>query len=288
MRRRVRLGDLRKLLRAQYGATLPDDDAGRECLYELLLPISLGPHADIQMPNAADVWAPWMQHQEAQQLIDQIKRMPRRQRMPNARQLGERMGLINGLRDRLKLRTIAASDLTPEQALQLRRAKQRARMRRVRQARDSKSRAEYEAASLSRTKPWEREGISRRTWYRRRGTSPCAMNLSDTEHTLVPPEKSRTPRRGLANGHAVTLKPNTPTKLEKPRTRRGNAPDGATVHELSAHTCATVDVTAHELGAHTGDTATALSAYTRLAMIVSESYEHAAIVALKAGKVLRK
>jgi hypothetical protein len=31
----------------------------------------------------------------------------------------------------------------------------------------------YEANALSRAKPWEAQGISRRTWYRRRGTSPC-------------------------------------------------------------------------------------------------------------------
>ena len=29
-------------------------------------------------------------------------------------------------------------------------------------------RAEYEAASLARTRPWEAEGISKSTWYRRR------------------------------------------------------------------------------------------------------------------------
>jgi hypothetical protein len=32
-------------------------------------------------------------------------------------------------------------------------------------------RQEYEAGSISRLEPWEAEGVSRRTWYRRRGTS---------------------------------------------------------------------------------------------------------------------
>jgi len=44
MIRRLRLGDLRRLLRDRNGAVLPDDDAGREYLLELLLPISVGPH----------------------------------------------------------------------------------------------------------------------------------------------------------------------------------------------------------------------------------------------------
>jgi hypothetical protein len=61
MIRRLRLGNLRKLLRDRNGPILPDDDAGREYLVELLLPISVGPHPAIQMPNAIEVWAPWMQ-----------------------------------------------------------------------------------------------------------------------------------------------------------------------------------------------------------------------------------
>ena len=42
MIRRLRLGDVQKVLRQRYGHTLPDDDAGREDLRELLMPISLG------------------------------------------------------------------------------------------------------------------------------------------------------------------------------------------------------------------------------------------------------
>ena len=70
MIRRLRLANLRKLLRDRNGPTLPDDDAGREYLLELLLPISVGPHADVKMPNAIQTWAPWMQQDEATQLID--------------------------------------------------------------------------------------------------------------------------------------------------------------------------------------------------------------------------
>jgi hypothetical protein len=32
---------------------------------QLLLPISVGPHADIKMPSAIEVWAPWMDKKEA-------------------------------------------------------------------------------------------------------------------------------------------------------------------------------------------------------------------------------
>ena len=200
MMRRLRLGNLRKLFRDRYGPTLPDDDAGREDLRELLLPISVSANADIKMPKAIEVWAPWMQQQEAIALIDDINRTPRRQRMPTAKQLGKRLRVTNSERERLKLWTIAASDLTAQEVLAWRRTKAKARMRRLRQLHGRKPRAEYEAASLSRTKPWLALGISRRTWYRHRGTSLCAVRLRSAANTPVPPQQAQPPKKRLANG----------------------------------------------------------------------------------------
>lgn len=40
-------------------------------------------------------------------------------------------------------------------------------------------RQDYETGSFSRLKPWEAEGISRRTWYRRHGTSPCRCMVAE-------------------------------------------------------------------------------------------------------------
>ena len=47
--RRVRLNDHSRYLRNRYGHELPNDDAGRDDLYELLLTISLGDGADRKM-----------------------------------------------------------------------------------------------------------------------------------------------------------------------------------------------------------------------------------------------
>ena len=149
MLRRLRLGNLRKLSRARYGPTLPDDDAGREDLRELLLPISVSANADIKMPNAIEVWAPWMGQDEAEQLINDINRTPRRQRMLTAKQLGKRQCVTNAQRERLKLWTIAPYDMTDEQMKEWRKAKDRERRRRLRQLRGAKSRPEYEAQSKS-------------------------------------------------------------------------------------------------------------------------------------------
>jgi hypothetical protein len=163
MLRRLRLGDLRKLFRGRYGATLPDDDAGREDLRELLLPISVGANANIKMTNAIEVWAPWMQPIEATQLIDTINQTPIQQRKPTTRQLGKRQHVTNKQREGLKLWTIAACDMNSGQMAEWRKAKARARMRKLRQSRGTKP----QAASRSRTKPWEKQGISRAQWYRR-------------------------------------------------------------------------------------------------------------------------
>src|SRR6516225_5943369 len=103
--RRLRLGDLRRLVGDRCrGAILPDDDAGREYLKELLLPISLGPNEAVRRSSAIEIWgptdrmrreielwAPWMQKDEAQELLDEIDLMPMWQRKPMARTLGERL-----------------------------------------------------------------------------------------------------------------------------------------------------------------------------------------------------
>ena len=83
--RRLRLGDLRKLFADRCrGPILSDDDAGRDYLRELLLPISLGPAEAVRRPGAIQIWGPtdrmlheielrtpWMSEDEAQELLDQ-------------------------------------------------------------------------------------------------------------------------------------------------------------------------------------------------------------------------
>jgi hypothetical protein len=99
----------------------------------------------------------------AQRLQEEIDAYPRKWRTNT---LG-RLLRVTGVEWRmLRLRTIAPIDMTKEEgraySRQLYRERRRAKLRQV-------SRAEYLAANyLSRTRPWEAEGISRRTWERRR------------------------------------------------------------------------------------------------------------------------
>src|SRR5262249_54321638 len=197
--RRLRLGDLRKLLRDRCGSVLPDDDAGREYLLELLLPISLGPNEAVQRPGAIQIWgptdrmraeiehwAPWMSEDEARELRIEINGTPVWQRKPMARTLGERLNVPYAERARLGLRTIGPCDMTEAGMALIRKQKKRQRNK----LRYAQSRTAYMAASLSQMKPWEQEGISRRTWERRRVASQSHINLTKTELLLASKEKT--------------------------------------------------------------------------------------------------
>jgi hypothetical protein len=184
-RRKMRLRDLRRILRDRNGATLPDDDAGREYLIELLRPISIGPHADIKMRNAIEVWAPWMAEDEAQELIDDIRLSPRWERTPTGKTLGERLNLTYAQRAKLDIRTIRACDISEVGMALIRKQKNRRRKQRARRLQGAKPRAEYLATSISQTKPWIAAGFNtRRTWERKGKplvASPSAMKLAIAE-----------------------------------------------------------------------------------------------------------
>jgi hypothetical protein len=223
MIRRLRLGDLRKLLRDRCGPTLPDDDAGHEYLYELLLPVSVGPNAEIKMPNAIEVWAPWMSKQEAAQLIDQIKLTPIHQRKPNAKVLGQRLNLSYAQRQKLGIRTIAACDVTDAGMKLIRKRKRRERERLRRRLNGARSRAEYLAASLTKTKPWNLEGISRAKWYRRE-ISPCPIKPTIAERLPVSPSKPRVSKEGVAEQSQSALTALSTSQAQNPEMQMTDTP----------------------------------------------------------------
>jgi hypothetical protein len=93
--RRWRLGELRRLYHDRYGLTLPDDDAGREDLRELLLLASMAFNPDRNMRNVLSQAAPWMDKAEAERLFDDINQTPIYLRKPSARILGDRLRLTS-------------------------------------------------------------------------------------------------------------------------------------------------------------------------------------------------
>src|SRR5262249_32577676 len=127
---------------------------------------------------------------------NRLMAMPAWQRKPSARQLGNWLNVTNTERERLKLWTIRPCDMSDEQLAKQRKAKDRARkkQRRLKQGRTA------QAMSLSRTKPWLAERVSRATWYRNRETTlsqPKDITLTDKLVSL--PTKLQ--RRGAISGN---------------------------------------------------------------------------------------
>jgi len=115
------------------------------------------------MIQSASRWAPWLQGEEARQLAIRIASSHKNF---TADALAERLNLTMQERTVLNIRTIDAVDATKEQRAKI--AKQRRNERRMakRRAQGVRPRAEYEN-QRGKPKPWETEGCSRATWYRR-------------------------------------------------------------------------------------------------------------------------
>jgi hypothetical protein len=195
--RRLRLGNIKTLLRSRCGYELPDDDAGREYLYELLLPISLGPEAHLKMTHVMETWAPWMDADKRFELVADIERTLPQVRKITAKTLGERLRVTSEERKALRLWTIAAHDVTDQQRAAECRAKKRVRDERRRRLAGKRPRAEYLAGSASRRKPWQALGISRAAWYRQRETGQRRRETGQRQVKLIKAERSLVSKRSL-------------------------------------------------------------------------------------------
>jgi hypothetical protein len=90
------------------------------------------------------------------------------------RSLGDHLELYDEDRERLGIRTIEACDVTIEQRTEINEVKKHRRQEKWRRKSGAKPREQYLSESLSRTKPWKAEKISRRTWERRRKAAAVA------------------------------------------------------------------------------------------------------------------
>jgi hypothetical protein len=168
----VRLGNLRKLFRKRYsenGGKFTDDDAGREDLGLLLHQQAWCVRPDRRLRvlrEVADQWAPFLPPDERDRIVKRIAVKPLKF---EADTLGRAVNLIDIERTALRLWTIGAVDVTKAERLARRRQRDKEAAARRRRAAKKMTRPEYLAShTLSRTKPWVAEGISRRTWERRR------------------------------------------------------------------------------------------------------------------------
>jgi hypothetical protein len=189
----LRHAQVRRILADRYGPILPDDDAGRDDLFVMLsLRVTRG-EGELVLRRVVDVLAPWMSDQEATALLDRVYDKIIKW---TAVGLGRRLNLTDADRTRLKVWMIAAVDVSPEERLERRSERRREYQRKRRQAKRKRTRAQYEAESLSRTRPWEAEGISRRTWERRRRRDasgvaskfPLSIGYPTCDNSVAPPD----------------------------------------------------------------------------------------------------
>lgn len=175
--RRVR--ELERIFQYWFGPFLPNDAEGRHMLaaYADCLSFTGGSVLE-KLTGFINARAPWAVP-EAEAIAEAAELTAIWQ---GADEMANRIRLSLADRTLLKVGTIGAVEVTKRERKALQKKKRRDRETERRRAKGAKPRAEYEAQSLNRAKPWEALGISSRTWYRRRAkeagvTSPCPPSI---------------------------------------------------------------------------------------------------------------
>jgi hypothetical protein len=177
----VRVGQisqLTRLIRYRHGRGLDTDDADA-----YLVPIAKRQYLKLRLRKpvadagpVCDLLQTWAEN-HAPQLPERVLRAAAEHaflnpRLESAETLGRTVRLTYAERTLLKINSIGSHDVSKADRARLakerRRARDRDRKAAKRLAQDMTPRNVYLAESLSRTRPWEAEGISRRTWERRR------------------------------------------------------------------------------------------------------------------------
>jgi hypothetical protein len=109
---------------------------------------------------------------------------------PSADGLAGYLGVTYDERQTLRLGTIGSVNVKKADRKEIRRVRDKVRRRERRRASGIRPRAEYEANSLSRLKPWAAEGICRKTWerWRRRNMKPTLRVASVSAAYLLKAE----------------------------------------------------------------------------------------------------
>jgi hypothetical protein len=167
--RRLRYGDVLKLIRFRYGANPPDDDAARPDVMELLFLASMAPTGwEEKVRHAIELYAPWMPTDEVESFIQHLSVTPHYQKLRTAEELGRVLNLTNADRERLKLWRIKPVDMTDEELAKQSKDRERNRRTAKRRLAGIPTRETRRVQFESSQKPWEALGIHRRTWERRR------------------------------------------------------------------------------------------------------------------------
>jgi hypothetical protein len=162
----IRASEMTRLYKKRYpSGQLPDDEDGEELARLMLQHLNRLRDAPRRMSRWLDRWMTGLDLASHERMISDALTVQLRYR---ADKLAWKLKVTVAERQALNLRTIGAIDQTREQRARLVQERKRERDRARRRVKGAKPRMQYEQAAISRAKPWEANGISRATWYRRK------------------------------------------------------------------------------------------------------------------------
>ena len=198
-----RIGALNKLFAYRYGGAhewiFPEDDAGLEDLKILIHHYAWT--NPLAIPRVIQLRALWA---DAEAIMNEVEAYPRKWRSET---LGKILNFTGKEWRQLRIRTIAPVDMSSAERRYYSRIIANGRRLKKRRMQGMKTRTEYEANSLSRSRPWLDEGISRSTWERRRrrDASMAAIKITKQE-----PDLRQTVALGEVRDCSPTSKPASP------------------------------------------------------------------------------
>jgi hypothetical protein len=189
-----RVGELSRIYREQYPQGLPHNAIGVKYARYMCRTLAFLPRDD--RAKWLDRNAAWLDGDTRYQILSFGPYWY------NDRSLGNHLELYDEDRERLHVRTIEACDVTVDERKRINREKNRQRLEKRRRQNGAEPREQYEAESLSHTQPWKVDGISRRTWERRRKdavASPTVSSLS-LGQTVALASSTTAPLEGIGHG----------------------------------------------------------------------------------------
>ncbi len=191
----LRLREIERVISSRYGQFLPRTDVATSFIRAAALALSRQ-----DMFEWCKRWAPWTLAEAIEAIIEETEGRRYCQRADDA---AEMLGVTYVEREELGLNTIGACDVPASQRKQFAKAhkqkRDRERQREKRRAEGQRDRKSVDAQSLMHSRPWEAEQMSRRTWYRRRGTAVSQVGNIIIGDTRVPSNEFVQPPTPVGN-----------------------------------------------------------------------------------------
>lgn len=183
----LRLRDIEKVILSRHGKMIPDpeDTDDRETCLAYVKAAALALSGQ-DIAGWCAKWAPWASKHEISRFVAMASS---RRQMMTADGVAGLLMVTWKERTELHLNTFGASDMSKADRTKLAQERKRERDKNrkadARRLSGMQDRRSYEAQSLSMQKPWEAEGISRRTWERRRVASLSRVEVIGKGDTLA-------------------------------------------------------------------------------------------------------